>query len=74
MKKLEGEAKKKARKDSASGKGHMIATCPKVRYAKRVLKHLDQSLKEGYKPTGEKKDKEAHRAAGFQGGLCQWPQ
>ncbi len=36
----------------------MIATCPKVRYAKRVLKCLDQALKEGYTPKGEKKDKE----------------
>ncbi len=36
----------------------MIATCPKVRYAKRILKLLDQALKEGCKPKGERKDKE----------------
>ncbi len=38
-------------------KGHLIATCPKVRYAKRILKHLDQALKEGYGPKEEKKDR-----------------
>jgi hypothetical protein len=36
----------------------MIALCPKVRYAKRILKHLNLALKEGYKPKGEGKDKE----------------
>ncbi len=64
MKKLKGEAQ---RKDWEEGrqrclgcgeKGHLIATCPKVRYAKRVLKLLNLALKEGYKPTGEKQDKE----------------
>ncbi len=40
--------------------GHliMIAICPKVRYAKRILKLLDLALKEGYKPKGGKTDKE----------------
>ncbi len=36
-------------------KGHLIAQCPKVRHAKRVLKHLNQGVKEGYQPRGEKK-------------------
>ncbi len=62
MKKLKGEAKRKAWEEGrclgCGEKGHLIATCPKVRYAKRVLKHLDRALKEGYKPKGERKDKE----------------
>ncbi len=33
----------------------MIAICPKNWYAKQVLKNLDQALKEGYKPGGEKR-------------------
>ncbi len=36
----------------------MIAICPKVRDAKRILKHLDWALKEGYKPKEEKRDRE----------------
>ena len=39
-------------------KGHLIAACPKVRYAKRILKRLDRAVKEGYKPKGAQKDKE----------------
>ncbi len=45
MKKLEGVAKRKAWEEGrclgCGEKGHLIATCPKVRYAKRVLKRLD---------------------------------
>jgi hypothetical protein len=62
MKNIKGDAKRKAWEEGRclgyGEKGHLIATCPKVCYAKRVLKHLDQALKEGYKPKGEKKDKE----------------
>ncbi len=62
MKKLEGEAKRKAWEEGrclgCGEKGHLIAICPKVRYAKRILKRLDRALKEGYKPKGDKKDKE----------------
>lgn len=61
MKKLEGEAKRKAWEEGrclgCGEKGHLIATCPKVRYAKRILKRLDRALKEGYRPKEEKKDK-----------------
>ena len=61
MRKLEGEAKRKAWEEGrclgCGEKGHMIATCPKVRYAKRVLKRLDRALKEGYRPKEDKKDK-----------------
>ncbi len=39
-------------------KGHVIAICPQVRDAKRILKHLDQALKEGYKPKEERKGRE----------------
>ncbi len=63
MKKLEGEpeAKRKALEEGrclgCGEQGHLIAICPKVRYAKRILKCLE-ALKEGYKPKGERKDKE----------------
>lgn len=61
LKKLEGEAKRKAWEEGrclgCGEKGHLIATCPKVRYAKRILKRLDRALKEGYRPKEEKKDK-----------------
>ncbi len=39
-------------------KGQRIIICPKVRDAKRILKCLDQALKEGYKQKEEKKDRE----------------
>ena len=46
MRKLEGEAKRKAWEEGRClgcwEKGHLIATCPKVRYAKRILKLLDR--------------------------------
>jgi hypothetical protein len=62
MKKLEGEAKRKAWEEGrclgCGEKGHLIATCPKVLYAKLILKHLNQALKEGYKQKGAKKDQE----------------
>ncbi len=62
MTKLKGEAKRKAWEEGqclvCGEKGHLIALCPTVRYSKRVLKHLDQALKEGYKPKGEGKDKQ----------------
>jgi len=61
LRKLEGEAKRKAWEEGrclgCGEKGHLIATCPKVRYAKRVLKRLDRALKEGYRPKEDKKDK-----------------
>ncbi len=61
MRKLKGEAKRKAWEEGrclgCGEKGHLIATCPKVRHAKRILKCLDRALKEGYKPLEEKKDK-----------------
>jgi hypothetical protein len=62
MRKLEGEAKRKAWEEGrclgCGEKGHLIATCPKVRYAKRILKRLDRALKGGYTPKGEKKGQE----------------
>ncbi len=49
-----GEPKRKAwEKGWCPGcgeKGHLITQCPKVKYAKRVLKQLDRAVKEGYKP------------------------
>jgi hypothetical protein len=58
LRKLEGEAKRKAWEEGrclgCGEKGHLIATCPKVRYAKRILKRLDLALKEAKE---EKKDK-----------------
>ena len=45
MKKLKGEAKRKAWEEGrclgCGEKGHMIAMWPKVRYAKRILKVLN---------------------------------
>ncbi len=45
MKKLKGEAKRKAWEEGrclgCGEKGHLIAICPKVRYAERILKLLD---------------------------------
>jgi hypothetical protein len=62
MRKLEGEAKRKAWEEGrclgCGEKGHLIAACPKVRYAKRILKRLDRALKGGYTPKGEKKGQE----------------
>ena len=61
LRKLEGEAKRKAWEEGrclgCGEKGHLIATCPKVRSAKRILKCLDQVLKEVYKQREERKDK-----------------
>jgi hypothetical protein len=39
------------------GEGAPDCHLPKVRYAKRILKCLDQALKGGYKPKEERKDK-----------------
>jgi hypothetical protein len=62
LRKLEGEAKRKAWQEGrclgCGEKGHLIAACPKVRYAKRILKRLDRAVKEGHKPKGAQKDKE----------------
>ena len=45
LRKLEGEAKRKAWQEGrclgCGEKGHLIAACPKVRYAKRILKRLN---------------------------------
>ncbi len=56
MKRLKGEAKRKAWEEGrclgCEEKGYLIATCPKVRYAKKILKLLNLALKVGYKPMG----------------------
>ncbi len=56
MKKLKGEAKRKAWEEGwclgFGEKGHMIAICSKVRYAERALNHLNRAL-----PVKEEKGK-----------------
>ncbi len=58
LRKLKGEAAEAGRCLGFGEKGHLTTQCPKVRYAKLVLKYLNWAMKEGYHPRGEEMLKE----------------